>query len=87
MFCKKTDCFSGHGLRCQRAIKAVCELVGLRDLRAKIIGRSNPQNIMIATFKGLTAQVHYYIYMYGSNLSVEMGLIKNISRIPYLYMI
>ena len=48
---------SGHGLQCQRAVAAICELVGIRDLRAKIIGSSNPMNIVQATFEALKSQV------------------------------
>lgn len=48
---------SGHGLHCQRAVAAICDLVGIRDLRAKIIGSSNPMNIVQATFEALKSQV------------------------------
>ena len=46
----------GHGLRCQRAITAISELVGIKDMRAKIIGSTNPLNIVRATFRGLSLQ-------------------------------
>ena len=47
----------GSGLHCQRAISAICELAGLKNMRAKIIGSTNPLNIVRAVFKGLTSQV------------------------------
>lgn len=46
----------GTGLKCQRAIAAVCDLAGIKDLNAKIVGSTNPLNVIRATFKGLTSQ-------------------------------
>lgn len=46
----------GTGLKCQRAIAAICELAGIKDLNAKIVGSTNPLNIVRATFKGLSTQ-------------------------------
>ena len=46
----------GSGLRCQRVVRAICDLVGIKDMRAKIIGSTNPLNIVRATMKGLTKQ-------------------------------
>ncbi len=47
---------AGSGLRCQRAIHAICALVGIKDLRAKIIGSTNLLNVVHAAMKGLTSQ-------------------------------
>ncbi len=47
---------AGYGLKCQRAIHAICKLVGIENLKAKIIGSNNPLNIVHATMKGLTSQ-------------------------------
>lgn len=47
---------AGSGLKCQRAIYAICKLVGIKDLKAKILGSNNPLNIVHATMKGLTSQ-------------------------------
>ncbi len=46
----------GSGLTCQRAVTAICQLAGLKDMKAKIIGSTNPLNVVRATFKGLTSQ-------------------------------
>ena len=46
----------GSGLRCQRAVAAICKLAGVKDIRAKIIGSTNPLNIVRAAFKGLSSQ-------------------------------
>lgn len=46
----------GTGLSCHRAIMAICGLVGLKDMRAKIVGSTNPLNIVRTAFKGLTSQ-------------------------------
>ena len=49
--------YKGHGLRCQRAIGAICELAGIKDIRAKITGPTTPINVVQATFKTLLSQV------------------------------
>lgn len=46
----------GSGLRCHRSIASVCELAGLKDGRVKVIGSTNPLNLVRATFKALTNQ-------------------------------
>ena len=46
----------GDGLHCQRAITAICDLVGIQDLRTKIIGSTNLLNIVRATFQGFSSQ-------------------------------
>lgn len=46
----------GYGLKCHRAIKCVCEAIGIKDLRAKIEGSTNVQNVVKAFFLGLLQQ-------------------------------
>ena len=48
---------AGFGLRCHRAIIDICKLVGVKDVRAKIYGSTNPRNIVRATFKAFSMQV------------------------------
>jgi len=47
----------GYGLVCHRVIKKICELVGIKDLYAKIEGSRNPKNITKAFLSGLLNQV------------------------------
>lgn len=47
----------GHGLICHRAIKTICEMIGIKDLYAKVEGSTNLQNIVKAFFLGLLKQV------------------------------
>lgn len=49
----------GYGLMCHRAIKTICQVVGIKDLYAKIEGPTNVQNITKAFFLGLLQQVGY----------------------------
>nr|CAD7454150.1 unnamed protein product [Timema tahoe] len=46
----------GHGLICHRAIKTICEVLGIKDLYAKIEGPTNLQHIVKAFFLGLLQQ-------------------------------
>lgn len=46
----------GYGLICQRAIKTICQVVGIKDLYAKIEGSRNVQHIVKAFFIGLLKQ-------------------------------
>lgn len=71
IFMEKT--VPGNGLKCQRAISAVCNLVGIEDLRAKIVGSTNPLNIVRATFKGLASQqTHQSLANKSGKYVVEM---------------
>lgn len=47
----------GYGLRCHRIIKTICELVGIKDIYAKIEGSTNPMNVAKAFIYGLIKQV------------------------------
>lgn len=46
----------GYGLVCHRAIKTTCEVIGIKDLYAKIEGPTNLQHIIKAFFIGLLQQ-------------------------------
>lgn len=46
----------GYGLICHRAIKEICQLVGIKNLHAKVEGATGVQHIVKAFFLGLLAQ-------------------------------
>ena len=47
---------SGTGIIAGGAIRAACEVVGIKDIVAKSIGSSNPINVLRACIKGLRNQ-------------------------------
>lgn len=49
----------GYGLVCHRAIKEICQLVGIKDIYAKIEGATGVQHIVKAFFLGLLSQKKY----------------------------
>lgn len=49
----------GFGLVCHRAIKTVCEVVGIKDLYAKCEGSPSLQHVVKAFFLGLLSQKRY----------------------------
>lgn len=46
----------GYGLICHRAIKTICEAIGIKDLHAKVEGATNVQHVTKAFFIGLLQQ-------------------------------
>uniref|UniRef100_A0A1B6KYM6 Small ribosomal subunit protein uS5m n=1 Tax=Graphocephala atropunctata TaxID=36148 RepID=A0A1B6KYM6_9HEMI len=54
IFVKKMH--EGYGLVCHRAIKTVCQVIGIKDLHAKVEGPTNVQHIVKAFFLGLLQQ-------------------------------
>lgn len=46
----------GHGLICHRAIKTICEVVGIKDLHAKVEGATGVQHVTKAFLLGLLQQ-------------------------------
>lgn len=49
----------GFGLVCHRAIKTICQVVGIKDLYAKCEGAPGVQHVTKAFFLGLLSQKHY----------------------------
>jgi len=50
--------FIGYGLRCHRALKTICELIGIKDLHCKVEGNTkNVKAITNAFFDALSNQV------------------------------
>ncbi len=50
---------AGYGLRCHRIIKVICELVGIKDIYAKVDGSTNPTNVAKCFIDGLLSQQKY----------------------------
>lgn len=49
----------GYGLQTHRVIKTLCQLIGIKDLRTKCEGSTNPQSIVKAFLLGLLQQKTY----------------------------
>lgn len=51
----------GYGLVCHRALRCICEMIGIKDIYVKLEGPSNIQSMTKAFFIGLLKQVsHWY---------------------------
>ncbi|KAL1114839.1 hypothetical protein AAG570_007663 [Ranatra chinensis] len=66
----------GHGLVCHRAIKNICEAIGIKDLYAKVEGSRNLQHIVKAFFVGLIQQVNKSLFynIYKKNIFLIIHL-------------
>ena len=64
---------SGTGIIAGGAIRAACEVIGIKDIVAKSLGSSNPMNVLNACIKGLKNQ--------NSPKSIAKLRGKNISEI------
>ena len=62
---------SGPGIIAGGAIRAVCEVVGIKDVVAKSLGSANPLNVLRACIKGLKNQnsPKYIAYYRGKDIS------------------
>ena len=60
----------GYGLVCHRIIKLLCQMIGIKDLYAKIEGSRNPKNITKAFLSGLLNQKKYADIANEKNLHV-----------------
>lgn len=62
----------GYGLRCHRAIKTICEVVGIKDLYAKVEGSTNVQHVVKAFFLGLLRQVIYQKHNISVSILIDL---------------
>lgn len=77
----------GYGLVCHRAIETICNVIGIRNLHAKIEGSTNLQHIVKALFLGLLQQKTHEEIARKTNLLViefrnETGLHPRIISKP-----
>lgn len=69
----------GYGLKCHRAIKTICEVVGIKDLHAKVEGSTNVNHVTKAFFLGLVNQVHTKYFVFSILKAIIIKLCVNIS--------
>ena len=62
---------SGTGIIAGGSIRAVCEVLGIKDIVAKSLGTSNPMNVLRACIKGLKSQnsPKYIAQLRGKDIS------------------
>ncbi len=65
----------GTGLIAGGAVRAVCDVIGIRDILAKCIGSRNPVNVVRATLKALTEMTTFEEVAAKRGISLE-GLQK-----------
>lgn len=51
----------GYGLVCHRAIRTICQVIGIKDIYAKVEGSTNVNHIIKAFFLGLVRQVGFVL--------------------------
>jgi small subunit ribosomal protein S5 len=44
---------AGSGLRCNQIVESICEMAGISDISAKVIGSHHPHNTVRACFEAL----------------------------------
>lgn len=58
----------GYGLKCHRILKSLCELIGIKDIYAKVEGGDSTLNIINAFLIGLLRQVYlHFIIIFKQN--------------------
>jgi small subunit ribosomal protein S5 len=66
----------GTGLIAGGAIRAVCDVIGIRDILAKCVGSRNPVNVVRATLKALTDMTTFEDVAAKRGLNIEDVLKK-----------
>ena len=60
----------GFGLRCGRTIREICKLVGIKDMRSKVMMNRNPLRVIPCVFKLLEAQETHQMLADRTGLNV-----------------
>jgi len=61
----------GTGLIAGGAVRAVCDVIGIRDILAKCIGSRNPVNVVRATLKALTEMTTFESVAAKRGISID----------------